>query len=96
MAELVKPRNSRQCNVPRTANCQDDIYVPVSAQMLSQPDLNEKGLMTNLTFLGHSNSAQGVNPDFNKVAAIVNMPIPINVKELQRFLGMISSQQIHP
>ena len=34
-------------------------------------------------------TADGVKPDPSKVAAIVNMPRPTNVKETQRFLGFI-------
>ena len=43
-----------------------------------------------LTFLGHTIPAHGIEPDFNKIAAILEMPNPTNVKELQRFLGMIT------
>lgn len=46
--------------------------------------------MTSLVFLGHSISAEGIKPDFQKVAAIIDMPPPTNVKELQRFLGMVT------
>ena len=43
-----------------------------------------------LTFLGHLISADGIKPDPRKTEAIMNMPDPTNVKELQRFLGMIT------
>ena len=43
-----------------------------------------------LTFLGHHISDQGVKPDPLKIAAVTEMPYPSNVKELQRFLGMIN------
>ena len=43
-----------------------------------------------LTFLGHLISANGTSPDPRKIDAILNMPEPNNVKELQRFLGMIT------
>ena len=46
--------------------------------------------MTEITFLGHHISAEGIRPDPRKTEAIVNMPEPTNVKELQRFLGMIT------
>ena len=45
---------------------------------------------TELTFLGHIISAEGVKPDPRKVEAITNMPIPTNKTELQRFLGMVN------
>ncbi len=43
-----------------------------------------------VTFLGHTISAKGITPDPKKVSAIVDMPMPTNVKELQRFMGMIT------
>ena len=43
-----------------------------------------------LTFLGHTLSADGVKPDFLKVEAIVNMPLPESKGDLQRFLGMVN------
>ena len=46
--------------------------------------------MTEITFLGHHISAEGIRPDPRKTEAIVNMPEPTNVKELQRFLRMIT------
>jgi len=46
--------------------------------------------MSSITFLGHSISDQGIKPDTKKISAILNMPTPTNVKELQRFLGMVT------
>ena len=43
-----------------------------------------------MIFLGHTISEQGIKPDFNKIAAILEMPNPTYVKGLQRFLGMIT------
>ena len=46
--------------------------------------------ITELKFLGHIIYERGIEPDPEKVSAIVDMPLPINKKELQRFLGMVS------
>ena len=43
-----------------------------------------------LHFLGHIVSSDGIRPDDKKIVAIRNMPYPTNVKELQRFLGSIN------
>lgn len=41
-------------------------------------------------YLGHIFNKDGVKVDENKVKAICDMPIPKNVNDLQRFLGMIN------
>lgn len=43
-----------------------------------------------IEFLGHIISKNGVSPDPSKVEAIKNMPDPENVTELRRLLGMIN------
>lgn len=43
-----------------------------------------------IKFIGHIFNENGVQPDREKVDAILDMPIPKNVSELQRFLGMIN------
>ncbi|CAB4033003.1 retrotransposon-like family member retr-1 [Paramuricea clavata] len=45
---------------------------------------------TELTFLGHIMSADGVKPDPRKIEAITKMPVPTSPAELQRFLGMVN------
>ena len=41
-------------------------------------------------YVGHVLSSAGINPDPDKVEAIKKMPIPEDVKGLQRFLGMVN------
>lgn len=41
-----------------------------------------------LAYLGHIISPQGVRPDPNKITIVVNWPIPVNVKQVQAFLGL--------
>lgn len=43
---------------------------------------------TNLTFLGHVVTANGVAVDDEKIRAVQAFPVPTNLKQLQRFLGM--------
>lgn len=43
-----------------------------------------------VTFLGHIFNKNGVKPDDDKVKAIINLPTPKCVKDLQRVLGMIN------
>ena len=46
--------------------------------------------VTEVTFLGDRLTQNGVQPDVEKVIAIQEMPQPSSVKELQRFLGMVT------
>lgn len=41
-------------------------------------------------FLGHNISPEGISVDPDRITAITKMQAPSNVKELQRFLGMIN------
>ena len=43
-----------------------------------------------VTFLGHKLSSEGLQVDPKKCSAITDMPTPTNKTELQRFLGMIN------
>ena len=43
-----------------------------------------------ISFLGHIISVDGLKVDPGKCDAIINMPIPNNKTELQRFLGIIN------
>ena len=46
--------------------------------------------MTEITFLGHLISADGIKRDPRKIEAILKMPTPTSKTELQRFLEMIN------
>lgn len=45
---------------------------------------------TEIQYLGHTLSANGIKPDQKKVEAILNLKKPENPKEVQRLLGMIT------
>ena len=45
---------------------------------------------TELTFLGHRISKEGIIPLSEKVEAIKSYPVPTSVKKLRRFLGMVN------
>lgn len=44
--------------------------------------------LAEVKYLGHIISREGVHPDPDKIEAVQNFPIPLNVKELQSFLGL--------
>ena len=59
----------------------------------SQLKLNKLKCTTNvteITFLGHKLSGDGLRPDPEKVQAISDMPEPQSKADLQRFLGMVA------
>ena len=43
-----------------------------------------------VVFLGHVLSDEGIEPDPEKVAAVVNWPVPTNLTEVRAFLGLAS------
>ena len=45
-------------------------------------------LMESMEYLGYTMSKEGVRPSSGKVHAVVNMKAPIDVKDIQRFLGL--------
>ena len=42
------------------------------------------------SFMGHCITKEGVKPDTSKIEAIIKLPLPDNVKSLQRFIGMVN------
>lgn len=46
--------------------------------------------LTELKYLGHKISKNGISPDDSHTTAVQNMPTPKNVKDLERFLGLIN------
>ena len=46
--------------------------------------------VSEVRFLGHLLSAEGIRPDDEKIAAIRDMPTPQSRAELQRFIGMVT------
>lgn len=46
--------------------------------------------LTEIKYLGHKISANGICPDGSHTSAIRNMPRPQNVKDLERFLGLVN------
>ena len=45
--------------------------------------------MKELEYLGHKLNEEGIQMQAGKVQAIVDYPVPVNVKSLRRFLGMV-------
>ena len=43
-----------------------------------------------VTFLGHRITGQGIFPDKRKAEAVTDMPYPTNIKELERLVGMVN------
>jgi hypothetical protein len=77
----------------------DEEQHKVDLNNLSQ-QLQDKGLVINgekckfgqkkLDFLGHEVSAAGTKPLQDNVAALMNFPLPQNIKQLQALLGLVN------
>ena len=55
--------------------------------------LNKKKYLfykSEVTFLGHRITGQGIFPDKRKAEAVTDMPYPTNIKELERLVGMVN------
>ena len=46
--------------------------------------------LSEVVYMGHRLTAQGITPDPNKVNAIVNMPRPVDKKGVERLLGFVT------
>ena len=46
--------------------------------------------LSEVVYMGHRLTAQGITPDPNKVNAIVNMPRPVHKKGVERLLGFVT------
>ncbi|XP_030649811.1 transmembrane protease serine 9-like [Chanos chanos] len=62
-------------------------YWQVAMDPLSKP-MTAFVTPTTIKFLGHIVTPQGIQPDPDKIAAVMNFPTPTSLKEVQRFLGM--------
>ena len=70
-------------------NLREVLHRLQAANLRINPEKCEFG-RTELKYLGHVVTAQGVRTDPDKVQAILGMPPPTNLRELRRFLGMVS------
>ena len=53
---------------------------------------NQSGLgLSELLYLGHIISAQGVHMDPEKIRVIIEWPTPVNLTQLRGFLGLVGS-----
>lgn len=46
--------------------------------------------LSELKYLGHKITQNGIKPDESHVSAIKNMPRPLNIKDVERFLGLVT------
>lgn len=47
-------------------------------------------LKTEINYLGHNITSAGIFPDKQKLQGLLSLPVPKNLKELQRFLGIVN------
>ena len=68
------------------------LKVPEKARAMSLRLRKEKCKFksTQLKYIGHTLTANGLKPDAEKVAAVQQMPEPQSKEDLRRFLGMIN------
>ena len=68
----------------------DDVLKKLHSHHLRLKKEKSQLRQTEIEFLGHIISGDGVKPDPGKVEALMNMPDPKNVAELQRLLGLVN------
>lgn len=68
----------------------DNVLTKIEQSGLTLNLQKSKICQSSVKFLGHVISSSGVSTDSVKIQAIQNMTAPRNVKELQRFLGMVT------
>ena len=65
------------------------VYQKLEAAGLQLKPLKYELFQQQLAYLGHMTSAQGAATDEGKIEAIKNWPTPMNVMEVQSFLGFM-------
>jgi hypothetical protein len=68
----------------------DEVLIIMEAQSLYAKESKCEFGMTELLYLGHIISAQGVQVHQEKIRAILDWPTPRNVTELRSFFGLCS------
>jgi hypothetical protein len=68
--------------------CLDEVLSIMEAQSLYPKESKCESGMTELLYLGHIISAQGVQVHQEKIRSILDWPIPRNVAELRSFFGL--------
>ena len=81
--------------VASTSNEEHEAHLRLLFERLADAGLTVNGAKseigrTSLTFLGHMIDNTGIRPSDAKVKEIRNFPVPTNLQELRRFLGLIN------